>query len=86
MCQSLKEEKIVVTSTELNSVDEFYPNTITTVGCKTDDQRAPGVDDVKVFCRTKKGVINVLKIKNDIPSDFVEVSIPVDCVAYRRNY
>ena len=86
VCQSLKEEKIVVTSTKLESVDQFLPETIITVGCKTKDQRAPGVDDVKVFCRTKEGVINVFKIKNGTPVEFIQVPMPVDCVAYRRNY
>lgn len=87
MCQSMKEVKIVKTNTKITGAVYYYPDKIATARCMTEGKSAAGVSDGTIFCKTKERDINVLKFdENYTPFDAVKLSVPVDCVAYQRNY
>lgn len=70
-----------------NGAASYYPDKIVTVRCNPDGERAAGVTDATIFCKTKNRDIDVLRLdENYLPYDAVKLSVPVDCVAYRRNY
>ncbi len=84
VCQDVMKEEVVRTSTLMNTPGNFFPETITTLRCITENRHASGVSDSSIICKTKEREINVVEAdENGIPIDLPKVKVPMDCVAYR---
>ena len=84
VCQDLKIEQVVSTSTFINKRGHLYPDKIRKVRCMTENQDAKGVTDSSIICKTKESYIDVFEIDdNGIAIDIHNIRVPVDCIAYK---
>ncbi|XP_028398533.1 uncharacterized protein LOC114522099 [Dendronephthya gigantea] len=84
VCRDLREEKLVETSTLVNSAGYLHPPKILTVSCSKEQGDATGVKDPSIICQTKTKTLEVVEYDDEgtlIRPHQVDVS--VDCVAYK---
>ncbi|XP_028390817.1 uncharacterized protein LOC114515730 [Dendronephthya gigantea] len=84
VCRDLQEEKVVKTSTLVNSAGNLHPPKILTVRCRKEDGIARGVNDPSIICKTKTKSFEV--VEYDDQGTLITphtVDVPVDCIAYK---